>query len=99
MREGAEVARARSAGGGAVRAEAVLPHPLEPARGQALPRSLRVTRASPGLRLRRGPLVCASPPRLSLGPKLTTFVSRSSAGSQPRSRGPQQSRQTSARQR
>lgn len=32
-------------------------------------------------------------------PKLTTFVSRSSAGSQPRSRGPQQSRQTSARQR
>lgn len=62
-------------------------------------RPLRVN-AGRAKALQCGPLVYASLPRpFAVGPALTTFVSRSSAGSQPRSRGPQQSRQTSARQR
>lgn len=51
------------------------------------------------LRLCRLPFRALPPSWDGPGPALTTFVSRSSAGSQPRSRGPQQSRQTSARQR
>lgn len=111
MREGAEIARAPSLGdwgsplGGSsthgtpssLRAVSPLPrgNPL-------LERSLRVA-GHPWVMPEMGPLIYASLPRLYAAPpprpKLTTFVSRSSAGSQPRSRGPQQSRQTSARQR
>lgn len=65
-------------------------------------RLLRLTPSGSKHCLRCGAIVCASLPHSyppNPGPALTTFVSRSSAGSQSRSRGPQQSRQTSARQR
>lgn len=84
-------------------AENPAPGTLEPARGisHSLPpgsrlskrRLLRVARAALGTppmwpRSSTHPCVARKLP----GPALTTFVSRSSAGSQPRSRGPQQSR-------
>lgn len=81
-------------GGGVVRAEAARSRPFDPRPPATPPRGSRGSEPALG-RLRWGPLAGAPRPR----PKLTTSVSRSSAGSQLRSRGPPQSRQTSARQR